>query len=172
MFLLGGIEGGLFTWLPLHVERTVSGTTGTVALTTLMVAYVPGRFVHASLATRFRTRRYLLALAAGAAVGLALANRAFGGVGFLACVAAVGVLVSGLFPTLISVGVDAAPSYGAAVNAGLTAISYLGIAVWSPLGSLATDLGPAVTLLALPAALSVPLTGLVAAVAFVGGDGG
>lgn len=133
MFLLGGVEGSLFTWLPLYTSRTTHAVSGATALTVLLVAYVPGRFIHASLSTRFSVDRYLVAIASGASVCLLGTLLAAGSGQFLAGIVATGVLMAGLFPTTIALAVRLVPDQAGPLNAGLTAVSYLGIAVWPPL---------------------------------------
>lgn len=158
MFLLGGVEGGLFTWLPLYATRHVASGGGATALTLLVVTYVPGRFLHAALAARADTDRYLVGLATAGTAGLAGTLAAAGTGLFLPAVAATGLVLSGLFPTIIAAAVDAVSGAAGPLNAVLTAIGYLGIAVWPPLAghvAYVSDL----SLLAVPAVLCLPLAG-------------
>lgn len=156
MFLLGGVEGGLFTWLPLYTNRAEPAVSGATALTVLLVAYIPGRFIHATLSAQIKTARYLVAIASGAISILILTVWAANGGLFLAGVAGLGFLLAGVFPTTIALAVNFVPEQAAPLNAGLTAVSYLGIATWPPIAghlSYSSD----ISLLALPAILGVPL---------------
>lgn len=163
LFLLGGVEGGLFTWLPLYTNRAEPAVSGATALTALLVAYVPGRFLHATLSSRADTGTYLLAVTSGAFCALLWTVWAASGRWFLLGVVVLGLALAGVFPTTIALAVGFAPDRAAPLNAGLTAVSYLGIAVWPPVAghvAYSTDL----SLLALPAALAVPLVGVLCSV--------
>jgi len=117
LFFVIGVEGSLFTWLPYYAAAELPERWAELTLTLLLVAYVPGRLGCGYLAERVG---YLTLL--GGVLGLLVPAFAFTfvlaeGLWVLAGVGAIGLLISGVFPTAVAYGTDAAPEYSGPVNA-------------------------------------------------------
>ncbi|PSP71427.1 MFS transporter [Halobacteriales archaeon QH_8_67_27] len=117
LFLVTGVEGGLFTWLPYYANGELPGGWAEVTLTAMLVAYVPGRFAYSALTERVGPLNLLIGV-----LGLLLPAFAFtffvaDGLWVLAGVVAVGLLISGVFPTMMAYATDAVPEYSGPVNA-------------------------------------------------------
>jgi len=117
LFFVIGVEGSLFTWLPYYAGAELPDRWAELTLTLMLAAYVPGRFACGALAERVG---YLTLLTV--VLGLLVPTFAFtflvaDGLWVLAGVVAIGVLISGVFPTAVAYGTDAAPEYSGPVNA-------------------------------------------------------
>ncbi len=161
MALTGGIEGAIFTWLPYYAGTFFDRTLANAALSAFLLAYVPGRLLCTWLIERVP---YLALAGAVALVSVPTLAVAFGGTtGYpmLAATIAAGVLVSGLFPTLSSYGIDVEPAYSGPVNALTTGATYLGLAVVpTAMGAVAEARNIAVAMWT-PAILAVALVGVI-----------
>jgi fucose permease len=116
LFFVIGVEGSLFTWLPYYAGAQLPDRWAELTLTLLLAAYVPGRLVCGALAERVGYLTLLTVI-----LGLLLPAFAYTfvvaeGLWVLAGVAAIGALVSGVFPTAVAYGTDAAPAYSGPVN--------------------------------------------------------
>ena len=157
--LSGGLEGSLFTWLPFYASRTLPESLASLTLSLLLVGYVLGRSVYSTVADRVPSLPLVAALAVSAIPTLYLVTM-LDGWGLFAAVLALGVLVSGLFPTLAAYAVDSAPAYSGPVNALTAGASYSGTAVLPVLLGIAADaygIAPAMRLLLAPLVLFVLL---------------
>ncbi|WP_258560416.1 MFS transporter [Halorhabdus salina] len=119
LVVVGGIESGFFTWLAIYADETatISGNLANLTLSIYLAAYVPGRLTFSYLTERFRFTHFLIGISA---ILLALLYIAFvhaSGPAFLALIFVIGYFISGLFPTLISMGIEANPSFTGPVNA-------------------------------------------------------
>jgi len=116
LFFVIGVEGSLFTWLPYYAGAELPERWAELTLTLLLAAYVPGRLACGALAERVGYLTLLTVI-----LGLLLPAFAYtflvaDGLWVLAGVAAIGALVSGVFPTAVAYGTDAAPEYSGPVN--------------------------------------------------------
>jgi len=151
LILSGGVEGSLFTWLPYFAARFFEPSVANLLLTAFLLAYVPGRLCYSYLVDRLSQALDLVLVLSVCLVPVYyFAIFQVRGPALFVAVAFLGFGISGLFPTLSAIGVDAAPRYSGPINAIATSTSYSGIAVFSPLvGLLASEFG-IVNALALP----------------------
>lgn len=131
LFVSGGVEGGLFTWLPYYARTVLPPSTASLTLSAFVAGYIPGRLVYSRLADRVGYLPLVFALTVGGTVTLA-AVVTLQGTLLLVAVFVLGVLWSGVFPTLAAYAMSAAPSYGGPVNAVTTGAGYFGLAVFPP----------------------------------------
>ena len=127
--LTGGIEGAIFTWLPYFSLQYFDRASANLALTTFLLAYVPGRFVYSRVIERVDYLDLILLVSLLSlpllVVTFALATGPF----LFVAIFLLGFVVSGLFPVLSAFGVDTVPEYSGPVNAVATSATYVGIAV-------------------------------------------
>jgi fucose permease len=127
LFLSTGFEGGLFTWLPYYARAELPGGWAELTLTAMLVAYVPGRFVCSVLSERLGPLTLLVGV-----LGLLIPAFAFtffvaGGLAVLAGVVAIGLLISGVFPTMMAYATDAVPEHSGPVNALASGMGSVGV---------------------------------------------
>ncbi|MFB6150561.1 MAG: sugar MFS transporter [Haloarculaceae archaeon] len=127
LFFVTGVEGGLFTWLPYYAAAELPEGLAEVTLTVMLVMYVPGRFVSGALAARVG----YLPLLAGL-VGLMVPAFAFtfvfaDGLVVLAGIGVIGLLISGVFPTMMAYATDAVPEHSGPVNALASGVGSVGV---------------------------------------------
>ncbi|MFW5956694.1 MAG: MFS transporter [Halorhabdus sp.] len=115
--LVGSLESTFFTWLPSYADEMFSRGIASVTLSLYLVAYIPGRLAFSRLAERFRITGLLTVVSAVLTVLLYVAYVHADGIALLVLIFAVGSLVSGLFPTLVSLGIESNPAYTGPVNA-------------------------------------------------------
>lgn len=158
-----GLEGAMFLWLPTFGERIAGfeATTASLLLSAYMLAYIPGRIVYTGVAERVGYVRLVLVLEALLIPTFYVTFFVAEGVAVFAGAAVLGALVSGVFPTLLAFGTDAAPEYSAPINAialgtasvamaavpwlvgALTQLYDIRVAMWLPL-ALTLVVGPTV----------------------------
>jgi len=117
LILSGGIESAFFTWLPSYAQETFSGGVAGVTLSIYLVAYIPGRLIFSRLSERFRFTDLLIGVAIVLTVLLYVTFVLVDGPALLVLIFVLGLLVSGLYPTLISLGIESNPAYTGPVNA-------------------------------------------------------
>lgn len=164
MFFATGVEGGLFTWLPTYAQGELSPALAGVALTAMIAGYVPGRAVYGRLAERVGYVRLLVGVLALLVPVFLWTFRYAEGRALLVGVVAVGALLSGIYPMLVSYATEAVPEYSGPVTALAAVSSSLGVGVVPALmGGVISgaDAGTAMELLLIP--IGVALAVLVAA---------
>ncbi len=117
MMLVVGIEGGIFTWLPYYANGFLPRSRANLLLSVYLAAYVPGRLGFGAVAERFG---YLRIVTAGAALSVPVLYAVVavdGEVPLFAATFCAGLLVSGMFPTLLAWATDRVPEYSGPVNA-------------------------------------------------------
>jgi fucose permease len=158
LFFVIGIEGSLFTWLPYYANAELPDRFAELTLTVMLAAYVPGRLACGTLAERVGYLTLLLGVIAALVPVFAYTFLLAEGLWILAGVAAIGVLVSGVFPTAVAYGTDAAPEYSGPVNAvasatGSTAFATLPALMGVAIGG--SDAKTAMPLLLIPLSLAL-----------------
>jgi MFS family permease len=138
LFVSGGVEGGLFTWLPYYARTVLPESTASLTLSVFVLGYIPGRLAYSRLAERVGYLPLVIALAISGA-GVLAAVVTLSGTALLVAVFVLGVLWSGVFPTLAAYAMSAVPSYGGPVNAVATGAGYFGLAVFPPLMGLVLE---------------------------------
>ncbi|MDS0279079.1 MFS transporter [Halomicroarcula sp. S1AR25-4] len=128
VFLVSGFEGGIFTWLTTYAQSHLSDTLATASLSVLLAAYVPGRFVSGRLSERFGYLRLSAGLVALSVPTFWYTFFVADGYGLLAGVFTFGLLLSGLYPTLVAYGVDGMPEHSTPVNSTAAVTSSAGFA--------------------------------------------
>jgi fucose permease len=156
LVLSGGVEGSLFTWLPYFATTHVGIADGSLFLFAYLVAYIPARLTYSHLVGRMQPSTLVAGIALAAAPLVVALTVVEGRLALFVTAFLLGGCVSGVFPTLSAIGVDAAPEYSGPVNATATASSYVGIAtVPAAVGVLTAAFGITRGLLLLPALLVV-----------------
>ena len=130
MFFVTGVEGGLFTWLPTYVNETAPGTIdGSLVLSVMIAGYVPGRLVYGRLAERVGYVRLVVIVLTLLVPVYAWTFFYASGLAVLPGIFAIGVLISGNFPLLLSWATDAVPSFSGPVTAIAAVAASSGIGV-------------------------------------------
>jgi fucose permease len=124
----GGLEGGLFTWLPTYARETLPPASASLTLSALIIGYVPGRLLCGTYAERIGYVRLVTALAV-VATPLTYLLTVVEGIWLFPAAGALGIVVSGIFPTLGAAAIDAVPDYSAPANAITVSTSYVGLSV-------------------------------------------
>jgi MFS family permease len=128
LVLSGGVEGSLFTWLPYFAATRAGVADGSLVLFAYLLAYAPARLVYSHLVERIEPSTLVLCVASAAAPLVVVLTLVEGRLAVFATAFLLGACVSGIFPTLSAVGVDAAPAFSGPVNAIATAAGFTGIA--------------------------------------------
>jgi len=116
LFFTTGVEGGLFTWLPYYATSELPADYAGVALSVMLAAYIPGRFLYGTLTGRVGALPLLAALVATLLPAVAFTFVVAEGLAILGGVAVVGLLVAGVYPTAAAYATDAIPEYSGPVN--------------------------------------------------------
>ncbi|MCH7661182.1 MAG: MFS transporter [Euryarchaeota archaeon] len=161
LLLIGGIEGAIFTWLPYYAATSLSTPLAPLALSAYLLAYVPGRIVYTLLAERVGYARLSLGLALPAIPAMYVALVLTEGYAMLAAVFVLGLFMSGQFPLLSAVGVEAASGYSGPVNAISTSATYVGMA------AVPTAMGVITGVYGIASAMLVPVVLIVGAALFI-----
>jgi MFS family permease len=129
MLCVGGLEGGIYTWLPTYAEAHLSPDLATLSVSAFTLSYIPARAVYGAVVERVGYVRMLAVLAIVAVPTAYLTFAALSGPALLVGVVALGVLWAGMFPTLIAFAVSAAPEHSGPISALTSSAAYAGIAV-------------------------------------------
>lgn len=116
LIFVGSMESVFFSWLPYYAGELFSETVANLTLSIYLVAYVPGRLTFSYLAERYRFTDLLVGVGVVLVVAMYAALVLASGTGLLALVFVIGFFISGLFPTLISMGIESRPSFTGPVN--------------------------------------------------------
>jgi len=127
MFFATGVEGGLFLWLPTYAESELPGWIAGATLSIMLAGYVPGRFVYGRLSERVGYVRIIVAILGLLVPVFVLTFVVADGLWVLPGILAIGLLISGAFPMLVSYATDAAPEYSGPVTAVAAISSSLGV---------------------------------------------
>jgi len=164
LFLSTGVEGGLFTWLTTYAQGRLPGSLATASLSVMLAAYIPGRFASGWLSERVGYVRLSAGLVALTVPAFAYTFFLAEGTGLLVGVFAIGLALSGIYPTLLAYATEAVPEHSAPVNATAAVTSAAGLAVVpAAMGFVISDAGAgaAMRLLAVPLVLLLALVTLV-----------
>jgi MFS family permease len=128
IFLAGVTELGPAQWLPAYIEQTTasSRTTGALGLLLLGVTMAVGRLGNSLIARHIPPRRLVAAGAAVSAVSLALAAVPASPWFTIACLGLLGLAVSGIWPSLLSLAGNRFPEAGASMYSLLSTSGNLG----------------------------------------------
>lgn len=165
LIFVGGLESVFFTWLPYYATTFFGAEVGNLTLSVYLAAYVPGRYMFSRATGRWPYLRLVLAGAVCSAVMLPVVFHLAGQVLFFPAVFVVGVLISGLFPTLLAWGVDITPSFTGPINAAAMTAGQLGFFVFPAAVGVIADAASIQVAMYLQVALAV---GLIATVLFGG----
>ncbi|WP_436925301.1 MFS transporter [Halosimplex amylolyticum] len=159
LFFVTGVEGGLFTWLPYYARAELPAGWAEATLTAMLVAYVPGRFACGALSDRLGPLTLLVGVLGLLVPAFAYTFFVADGLWVLAGVVAIGLLVSGVFPTMMAYATDAAPEYSGPVNALASAVSAVSVGgVPALMGFVVGDAGAATAMRLLLAPVVAALT--------------
>jgi fucose permease len=117
IFLAGVTELGPSQWLPAYLEQAAGGTRTASALGLLLLGVMMalGRLGNSFLARHVSPRRLVVAGAALSVVSLLLASLPAGRLFTIFCLGMLGLGVSGLWPTILSLAGDRFPQAGASM---------------------------------------------------------
>ena len=158
MFFATGVEGGLFLWLPTYAESQLPSWIAGVTLSIMIAGYVPGRFIYGRLSERVGYVRLLVAILGLLLPVFVVTFTLAEGLWLLPGILAIGLLVSGAFPLLVSYATDAAPEYSGPITAVAAISSSLGVGVMPAImGFAISDADPVVgmQLLLIPLVLAL-----------------
>ncbi|WP_459193463.1 MFS transporter [Halosimplex sp. J119] len=127
LFFVTGVEGGLFTWLPYYARAELPGAWAELTLTAMLAAYVPGRFACGALTARLGPLTLLVGVLTLLVPAFAFTFFLASGPWVLAGVVAIGLLISGVFPTMMAYATDAVPEYSGPVNALASSVSSISV---------------------------------------------
>jgi fucose permease len=127
LFFVTGVEGGLFTWLPYYAAAELPGGWAELTLTIMLAAYIPGRFACGALTDRLGPLTLLLGVLGLLVPAFAFTFFVADGLAVLGGVVAIGLLISGVFPTMMAYATDAVPEHSGPVNALASAVSSVSV---------------------------------------------
>jgi len=116
LVFVGSMESVFFNWLPYYAGEMFTETVANLTLSIYLAAYVPGRLTFSYLAERYRFTDLLIGVGFVLVVTMYAALVHASGTALLALVFVIGFFISGLFPTLISMGIESRPSFTGPVN--------------------------------------------------------
>lgn len=164
LFFGTGVEGGLFLWLPTYAASELPGWIGGLSLSLLIAGYIPGRFAYGRLSERVGYVPLLVGIL-GLLVPIFVFTFVFAaGLWVLPGILAIGVLLSGVFPLLVSYATDAVPEYSGPVTAVAAIASSLGVGLTPAVMGFAVsdaDAATGMTLLIVPLVIALGLIVLV-----------
>jgi MFS family permease len=139
MFLGTGVEGGLFLWLPTYVTGVLpdgvagvglsSAALSALSLSVMIAGYVPGRFVYGRLSEYVGYLTILIAVLLLLIPVFTVTFLVADGPVLLVGVVLIGMLISGIFPMLVSYATDAVPQHSGPVTALAAISSSLGVGI-------------------------------------------
>ena len=116
LLFVGSIESVFFSWLPYYATELFPRDIANLTLSIYLAAYVPGRLAFSRLAERYRFTDLVVAVGVVLVGGLYAMLFLADGLVLLGLVFVIGFFVSGLFPTLISMGIESRPSFTGPIN--------------------------------------------------------
>jgi len=158
LLFVTGVEGGLFTWLPYYAQAELPAGWAELTLTAMLVAYVPGRFVCSVLSERLGPLTLLVGVLGLLIPAFAVTFFLADGLWVLAGVVAIGLLISGVYPTMMAYATDAVPEHSGPVNAVASAVAGVSVGgVPALMGVVVggSDAATAMRLLLVPVALAL-----------------
>jgi len=135
-----GIEGGLFTWLAYYMTQFFPESIANLIFSGYLMAYIPGRFIYGRLSEKTGYTNLIFFNSVIIVFLLFLAFAVTSGFLMVACILAIGFLISGNFPTLLAMGTNARPEHSGPINGIARSSSALGIALFSALIGIIADL--------------------------------
>jgi MFS family permease len=152
-----GLEGSLFLWLPTYAEAALRPELAGFSLSALIAGYIPGRLLHGRIAERVGYLRWLVPVFVLILPILWLTFNGSRGIWTLVGIAAIGLLLSALYPLLVSYATEVNPARSGPITAiaAIAASAGMGI-VPGALGFVVSDRSAvaAMGLLVVPAALT------------------
>lgn len=140
LVFVGGIESVFFTWLPYYANQFFRPELANLTLSVYLAAYIPGRYAYSRMTVRLPYLSLATVTVLVSVIAFPLAFALAGQVAFLPAVFVLGLLVSGLFPTLLAWGVDVTPEFTGPVNAAALTSAQIGFFVFpAVVGILATQ---------------------------------
>ena len=133
IFLVVGVEGGFFTWLPYYLTQFFPQSVANLTLSGFLLAYVPARLLSSWLAERVRYTTVALVSALAVCFLLVVAFVLSSGYLMIAAVIMAGFFVSMIWPSLFSMGTEAFPEHSGPINGIAMTVDPLGIATFPAL---------------------------------------
>ncbi len=130
LILVGGIESVFFTWLPFYANQFFSPGLANLTLSVYLAAYIPGRYVFSRFTVAYSYLSVVIVTALLSVIALPTALYLAGDLVFLPAIFIVGLLVSGMFPTLLAWGVEVTPEFTGPINAAALTAAQIGFFVF------------------------------------------
>jgi len=162
LFFVTGVEGGLFTWLPYYAAAELPDAWAELTLTVMLAAYIPGRFACGALTDRLGPLTLLVGVLGLLVPAFAFTFFVADGLAVLGGVVAIGLLISGVFPTMMAYATDAVPEHSGPVNALASAVSSVSVGGVPALMGVVVGGADAVTAMRLLVAPLVAALGVIA----------
>lgn len=129
LFLIGGILGGMYNWLPYYMSSFFSREIANLSLSGFVVAFIPGRYTWSLVSERINNIELIL-FNSIATFMLFFSFALKSGFLLLSSVFAIGFLISGIFPTLLAVEMNISPRYSGLLNSLALASAAMGMSLF------------------------------------------
>ncbi len=134
-----GVEGGFFIWLVYYMSQFFSQDLARLILAGYLMAYIPGRFFYSYLCEKTGYANLVFFNSVIISFLLFLAFFLTSGFLMVACVFAIGFIISGNFPTLLALGTDAFPEHSGPINGIARSSAALGLSAFPVLVGVIAD---------------------------------
>ena len=135
-----GVEGSFFTWLAYYMNQYFPQSIAILIFAGYLMAYIPGRFICGRLSEKVGYANLILFNSVITVFLLFLALVVTSGATMVACILAIGFIISGNQPTLLAIGMNARPEHSGPINGIARSASALGISLFSALIGIIADL--------------------------------
>lgn len=135
-----GVEGAFFTWLAYYMTQFFPPNVANLILSGYLMAYIPGRLIYGRLSEKTGYSNLIFFNSVIIVLLLFLAFVVTSGFLMVACIFAIGFLISGNFPTLLAFGTNARPEYSGPINGIARSASALGLSIFPALIGVIADL--------------------------------
>jgi fucose permease len=126
----GGIASVFFTWLPYYATTLFPRNISNLTLSLYLGAYIPGRLMFSYFIKKFQYSTLVIASGTLLVIALIWTLHFATGYAILAGIFVIGFIVSGLFPTLLTLGVESVPSLTGPINAIANLFAQIGFFVF------------------------------------------
>lgn len=129
MYIVGSLEGTIFTWLAYYATGFIDATTANLLLSTYLLAYIPARLIFTLAIDHVPYLALLLVATVSVIPALAIVFSGATGLTLFAAVFIAGACLSSGFPILTAYAVEAAPEYTGPLNALTNGTMYIGMSL-------------------------------------------
>lgn len=156
-----GLEASLFTWLPYYASQYFSKSMSNVVLSVFLSSYIPGRYIYSVLSDRMDNLKVILISAAISIPFTVVALVYSEGILILVSIFFVGLLISGIMPTITAWSTNYFPERTGPINAiGMGSIT-VGYLIFPPFIGVVSDF------YGISTAIKIPIVALIGLVIFL-----